>query len=205
MIAIGNTYITQLIEQDLAGRDIRGQARIFDSTFRSFYDSMLPIYLDQYAIFGDAEVMPLKVIWDYTYYWGVLAPLFFHDRLTDVALLAYAQSDLNACKQLNELVQAYLRQWSQANGEADKRGGEVMFDQCRVDWFADLNHQLTLSKDATQVRAHLHDSVALLRRLAHELIDQNRKLHPDRPSSVSSTMKAALGEPKVEAALLEAL
>ena len=33
--------------------------------------------------------MPVKVIWDYTYYWSVLAQLFFQERLTDVASLAH--------------------------------------------------------------------------------------------------------------------
>ena len=36
-------------------------------------------------MFGDPEVMPVKVIWDYTYYWGVLCQLFFQRRLTDLA------------------------------------------------------------------------------------------------------------------------
>ncbi len=26
--------------------------------------------------------MPIKVLWDYTYYWGVLCQLFFQNRLT---------------------------------------------------------------------------------------------------------------------------
>ena len=31
--------------------------------------------------------MPVKVIWDYTFYWSMLAPLYFADRLTDIAML----------------------------------------------------------------------------------------------------------------------
>jgi flavin-dependent dehydrogenase len=165
-IAIGNTYITQLVADDMAGKDIRGQARIYDSTIRTFYESMLPIYQDQYALFGDAEVMPVKVIWDYAYYWSVLAPLFFHERLTDVALLAYAQSDLNACRRLNEQVQAFFRQW---NTFSSKQGSAQMFDQCRVDWFVELNRQLTVAKDAQAVRADLHQAAKLLAQLAQEI------------------------------------
>jgi hypothetical protein len=43
----------------------------------SFYESTLALYTDQYPIFGDPEVLPVKVIWDYTYYWGVLSQFFF--------------------------------------------------------------------------------------------------------------------------------
>ncbi len=168
-IAIGNTYITHLIAEQMAGRDIRGQARIFDSTMRSFYESMLPIYQDQYGLFGDAEVMPVKVIWDYTYYWGVLAPLFFHGRLTDVALLVRASPDMNACKRLNEEMQACFRRWSQHNSHADKRGAPVMIDQCRLDWFTEMNHQLTQPHDAEAVLAVIRQAAARLGQLAREI------------------------------------
>ncbi len=174
-IAMGNTYITHLVADEMAGKDIRGQARIFDTTYRTFYDSMLPIYQDQYSLFGDAEVMPIKVIWDYTYYWSVLAPLFFHERLTDVALLAYAQSDLNTCQRLNEFMQAYFRQWAQ---HSDKRGKAVMFDQCRVPWFAELNRQLTVDKDAAALRAQLHAGAKLLSQLADEVVGESSSRHP---------------------------
>ena len=35
----------------------------------------MTLYRGQYPLFGDAQVMPVKVIWDYTYYWSLLAPL----------------------------------------------------------------------------------------------------------------------------------
>ena len=36
-----------------------------------------PADLTDRELFGDPEVLPVKVIWDYTYYWGVLAQFFF--------------------------------------------------------------------------------------------------------------------------------
>ncbi len=199
MIGIGNTYITHLIAEDMAGRDIRGQARIFDTTFRTFYDSMLPLYQGQYALFGDAAVMPKKVIWDYTYYWNVLAPLFFHGSLTDVALLAQAQGDLSACRQLNDSMQAWFREASlQSPLRNDAPSPPRMFDQCSMDWFAELNHQLTLPKDATAVRKTLADGVGLLQRLAHVLQSSGpqpwwsglQALSREAPPQVAGTMAA---------------
>ena len=54
---------------------------LYGEFFRQFYSSMLTLYTGQYALFGDPRVMPVKVLWDYTYYWGVLCPLFFQRRL----------------------------------------------------------------------------------------------------------------------------
>jgi hypothetical protein len=47
---------------------------------------MLTLYQDQYPMFGHAQLMPLKVTWDYAWYWGVLCQFFFQRRLTDSAL-----------------------------------------------------------------------------------------------------------------------
>ena len=61
----------------------------------SFYESTLSLYTDQYGMFGDPEAMPVKVIWDYTYYWGVLCQLFFQHRLTDTANIARLSAQLS--------------------------------------------------------------------------------------------------------------
>ena len=209
-IAIGNTYTTQLIADDLQGRDIRGQIRIYDSAMRSFYDSMLPIYTGQYGLFGDAQVMPVKVIWDYTYYWSVLAPLFFHDRLTDVALLARAAGAMNECKRLNEEMQAYFRRWSNENH--DKRGQAVMLDQCRLDWFAELNRQLVQTHDADAVLTTLKGAAGRLARLAREIEAQAAARYPalkamppvieaPRPSAGAVSMLSARDAPAGESLL----
>ena len=84
-IAIANTYICELVERDRAGRPLEAHAQIYDQIFHSFYESTLALYTGQYPIFGDPEVLPVKVIWDYTYYWGVLSQFFFQRRLADLA------------------------------------------------------------------------------------------------------------------------
>ena len=102
-IAISNTYITELVALDRQGHRLRARASAFDQVFHSFYEGTLALYQGQYPIFGDPEVLPVKVVWDYTYYWGVLAQFFFHDRLTDLSSLAALRSELAHCQQLNQL------------------------------------------------------------------------------------------------------
>ena len=104
-IAIANTYITELIAHDRAGQPVHAYARIYEQFFMSFYDSTMSLYRDQYRMFGDPEVLPVKVIWDYTYYWGVLCQLFFQRRLTDVKMLSRVRDELNGSKALNFAMQ----------------------------------------------------------------------------------------------------
>ncbi len=174
-IAIGNTYITDLIAQDRAGRPIGARAQLYDQIYHSFYDSTLALYTDQYALFGDPEVMPVKVLWDYTYYWGVLSQLFFQDRLTDVAMLGALREELAHCQQLNIAVQDFLRDWS---GLTDKRNPAVMLDQAALAWFAELNRSLRDTLDDAQFKARLRAASAQLHALAAEILQRACDAHP---------------------------
>lgn len=196
-IAIANTYIAELIGRDRAGKSIATHAALFDQVFHSFYDSTLALYVDQYPLFGDPEVLPAKVIWDYAYYWGVLAQIFFHDRLADLASLGALRDELRFAQQLNLAVQAFLREWSR---HSVKRNPAVMRDQAALPWFAELNRSLDDTLDEAAFRARIRESVAMLRTLARELLARARA---DYPAVDGSALAAWVGEGPVETSLLE--
>ena len=174
-IAISNTYITELIAMDRRGERLGARTQIFDQLFHSFYDSTMVLYQDQYPLFGDPEVLPVKVIWDYTYYWGVLAQFFFHQRLTDLSSLAALRSELAECQQINVLVQAFLRQWSLVS---QKRNPAVMLDQAEIPWFAELNRSLNDDLDTEGFLARIRESHLRLKQLAGEIILRAQTDHP---------------------------
>jgi flavin-dependent dehydrogenase len=168
-IAIGNTYITDLIDHDRAGHSLSARAQLYDQLYHSFYESTLALYQDQYGLFGDPEVLPVKVIWDYTYYWGVLAQIFFHDRLTDLALLGSLKEELQHSQALNIEVQALMRTWSASSA---KHNAAVMLDQASLPWFAELNRSMNDTLDDAAFRARIQGAVAQLHQLAHEIRDR---------------------------------
>src|SRR6185312_1220225 len=166
-IAISNTYITELVAKDFAGEQTAPYARLYEQFYFSFYRSTLTLYTNQYAMFGDPEVMPVKVIWDYTYYWGVLCQLFFQHRLTDVANLGRLSVQLNHAKALNLAMQTFMREWSQVS---PKRNDAIMLDQASLPWFAALNRGLRDDLDEAGFRARIVESVQLLDTLAREIV-----------------------------------
>ncbi len=174
-IAIGNTYITELIARDRSGQPLQAHAHLFDQIYHSFYESTLALYVDQYALFGDPEVMPVKVIWDYAYYWGILAQLYFQNRLTDLALMSQLRDELALCQKLNKAMQALLRDWSP---HSRKRNAAVMLDHAALPWFAELNRDLSIPLDDTGFRARIQKSTQQLRALAHETLARAREDHP---------------------------
>lgn len=165
-IAIANTYIVALIGHDRAGRNIAPYAHFYEKLFFSFYENTLALFRDQYPLFGNAEVLPAKVIWDYAYYWGVLCQLMFQQRLTDLNLLGDMRAELEQAQALNTRMQQLFRQWHAASAAQSRR---EMLDQCALTWFAELNASLTDPLDDAGIRARLRDNVRLLEGIADAL------------------------------------
>jgi flavin-dependent dehydrogenase len=195
-IAISNTYITELIRMDRAGKSLGAHAQLFDQIYHSFYDSTLALYTDQYGLFGDPEVLPVKVIWDYTYYWGVLSQLFFQNRMTDLPMMGSLRSELAQCQQLNLAVQAFLRAWGQVSA---KRNPAVMLDQAALPWFAELNRSLNDTLDDAQFRARIRASVAQLNTLAAEMLT---RACADYPTLDGAELRALLTSAATTSTLL---
>jgi flavin-dependent dehydrogenase len=174
-IAISNTYITELIAQDRAGKPIRTNARFYDEMLRSLYDSSLALYRDQYPLFGNPRVMPVKVLWDYTYYWGVMCPLFFQGRLTDRTALGELREPLMRARRVNDAMQGFLRAWGEHTmppapvASDEPRPTARMLDQASLPWFAEMNRGLRDVLDDAGFRARIRANVALLETLAAEI------------------------------------
>lgn len=194
-IGISNSYIADLITRDLQGELINGRAHVYQQIYFSFYESTLTLYTDQYAMFGDPEVMPVKVIWDYTYYWGVLCQLFFQRRLTDLANLSRLSDHLNHSRALNVAMQNFMREWSKLSA---RRNDAVLLDQAALPWFAELNRGLRDELDEEAFRARIIEYTSLLNSLAAEIIERACGEQPSLDASevrkLLSAMPAATSE-----------
>jgi hypothetical protein len=176
-IAMSNTFICDLIGKDRAGQSFAPYADIYQQMYFSFYENTLTLYQDQYPLFGDAQVMPVKVIWDYTYYWALLAPLFFGERLTDVRLVGKLRPQFLQGRQLNLAVQALLREWGQRN-TAPLTPDDRFLDQHEVDWFHEMNRALLDPLDDAGFIQRIADNVARMEWLAREILARARGEHP---------------------------
>jgi flavin-dependent dehydrogenase len=201
-IAISNGYICDLIERDRKQQTWAPYAEIYQQVFFSFYENTLTLYQDQYPLFGDAQVMPVKVIWDYTYYWALLAPLYFADKLTDIALLGRLRGLFQQARDLNLGMQALLRAWGQHNTGPLRPDGRLL-DQHHIDWFYAMNqalHEHTEVADDVLVQ-QLQGNVQRMRQLAGEVLAQARLCHPhiDSHGLETPTDTAAAAAPSLAA------
>lgn len=192
-IAIANTYITELIAHDRAGQPVASYARIYQQFFMSFYDSTMSLYRNQYAIFGDPEVLPVKVMWDYAYYWGVLCQLCFQRRLADLTMLSRLRDEFAGSKALNDAMQDFLRAWSAVSG---RRNPATLLDQAGLEWFAELNRGLRDPLDDDAFKLRMRTNAALLRQLAREIVGTACARHPNlRADAVLALLDESPGAP----------
>ncbi len=177
-IAISNGYICDLVEKDHAGQRIAPYVAVYQQLYQSFYANTLTLYQDQYPLFGDAQVMPVKIIWDYTFYWALLAPLYFAGRLTDLGMLGRLRAEFSQAAELNIALQALLRDWGERNTGPlvpDQR----MLDQYKLGWFHEMNRALSDRLDDAAFFARMQDNIARMRWLAAEVLARARQLHSD--------------------------
>ena len=177
-IGISNTYICDLIARDRAGKPFAPYADIYQQLYLSFYENTLTLYQDQYPLLGDSQVMPVKVIWDYVYYWALLAPLFFGERLTNIALLGRLRPQFERARVLNLAMQPLLREWGERNSGPLVPDGR-MLDQYDIDWFHEMNRALNDVLDDAAFEKRIGDNVARMEWLAREILERARATHAD--------------------------
>ncbi|KUF20536.1 NAD(P)/FAD-dependent oxidoreductase [Xanthomonas phaseoli] len=181
-IAISNTYICELIGRDRAGKSLGPYVELYQQLYFSFYENTLTLYQDQYALFGDEQVMPVKVIWDYTYYWSLLAPLFCSGRIAHLSLLSRMKNDFLHARDMNLAMQQVLHAWGVRNtAQGIAAGSGRLLDQYLIGWFNELNGALNDTLDDDAFVARIHGNVAQMAVLAREILQQARQRYPDLP------------------------
>lgn len=185
-IAISNTFICDLVARDRAGQSFGTYASVYEQLYLSFYENTMTLYQDQYALFGNARLMPLKVIWDYTFYWSLLAPLYFAQRQCDVAMLGRLRGEFAAGSALNRAMQAMLHDWDardRAANDAGTASDARLLDQYALPWFHELNRALNDELDDDAFAARIRGNVELMHQLAAELIRHGRAQHAELDTS----------------------
>lgn len=181
-IGISNTLICDLIAKDRDGHPFAPYAAIYQQLYFGFFENTMTLYRDQYPLFGDAQVMPVKVIWDYTYYWALLAPLVCGNKLTEVSMLGRLRTQFERGRALNLALQALLRAWGEANRATDGPDPAALdgrlLDQFDIDWFHEMNRALHDTLDNAAFAQRIRDNVARMDWLAAEILQRARDAHP---------------------------
>lgn len=181
-VGISNTYITELVRKQLDGHGIRIATKLFETVYQTLFSTGLSIYQDQYPVFGNAKVMPVKILWDICYYWSLGGPLYFAGKLTSIPTLIAARRTLDKAVALNAAMQAFFRSWDAVDRGAERSD---FIDPSKVKTAADLLDHLT-EQPPSGVAKLLRGNLGPLHEMAAEIVGVARTDHPElaRPKPV---------------------
>ena len=176
-IAIGNTMIAKLIEEDRAGRSIEQLAPTLQSVYLTLFHNNLLTYRDQYPLFGNPRIMALKFVWDYAIYWGFPALLYFNDKLTDVSFIQSLSKGIQEMRDMNLQMQEFFRAWYEIEktGHADA----AFVDQNEIDVMTRMNRELKEMLSDADLRKRFFGNVEICKNLMAEMMQRVKQYQPD--------------------------
>jgi flavin-dependent dehydrogenase len=166
-IGFGNSYITDLVCRDLAGENLARRLELYNRAYLSTYESFLSLYENRYPIFGNAQVMVAKIIWDYTAYWSNIALLFFRGKLVDFEFLTSSLPVWQPMLSLNRAMQEFFTVWN----EVEHTQWQPRYvDLQKIPYVYDYLHRnLAVERTDDDLRRVLTKHAALLDNVALEM------------------------------------
>ncbi len=175
-IAIGNTMLGKLVEEDLAGNSIEHLAPSLQSVFLTLFQNNLLTYRDQYPLFGNPRIMALKFVWDYAVYWGFPALLYFNGKLTDVGFIRSLSKGIEDIREMNFNMQQFFRGWYES--DPNVRAESAFVDQSEIELMTRLNAELCEKLDDNSLKKRFAANVNLIRDLMYEITERIKRVQP---------------------------
>ncbi len=167
-IALGNTYLCELIRRDQLGKSNRLHAPIFDQLYKQMHYGTAPVYQDQYALWGDQQIMPIKILWDYMVYWTLSGHVFCHGKSTTLSMFARHLLKIRRISNLNRFMQKFFREWH-AQTKYWESTGEI--DAWEMPLIIETNRALLDELDTQAYAERFAHHVAQMETLFWEIID----------------------------------
>ena len=121
-IAMGNTFVTDLIARDLDGEDIGDRLEYFNRFLLDVFERYLILYTDSYLLMGNTQAMGIKHSADVCAYWGETALAYIHGDWTDLDFLQQIEPSLARTKRLLTRLHAFYHEWNELEPDQDLPG-----------------------------------------------------------------------------------
>ena len=88
-ITLANDYVCDLVARSHDGEDVQERQRLYEGYLQFRYRANLPLYRDQYELFGSYELMSIKWNFDIAAYYALWVNSYLQDLHLDVADLRH--------------------------------------------------------------------------------------------------------------------
>lgn len=193
-IAFSNGFISELIFSQKRGEDIRLKAMLSEKLYKSIAANTFYLYQGQYGGFGDRLMMSLKLLWDYSYYWGVISLLYFGDMVVNINAIRPHSQALMKSEVLHQEIQSLFRKRATQRLVLPNRG--VFMDQYQIPclrYFNEILFEINDKGDDHTIDIHtqLQTNLEMLGEIAVAIIDM---LSVSPAKEISDGERAVLGD-----------
>ncbi|BDS13983.1 NAD(P)/FAD-dependent oxidoreductase [Aureispira anguillae] len=184
-IAIGNTWMADLILRDYNGEDIASRSIIYERVHTAFFNSWIPIYHNQYHLFGHTQVIMVKILWDWGLYWAIPTLLFTNKGYINLAVLRNLFTTPNCLGmrlgKLNTQVQHFFKEW----GEYDKGTySNAYIDFFDIPFLKKLHSELESQHSTEDLIAQCETNLSVLEQIAAEIFRKMSALYKGTPNDM---------------------
>jgi len=170
-ISIANTLTGDLILRDLKGEDIFYRTKFHAQVFRALYDNWMPIYVNQYSLWGSTQIMVTKIIWDWAAYWGINCLIFINNGLTNLDLMKEAVAGptalMNKYGEISMQMQRLFKDWEPYD-TADL--ADRYIDVFDLDFLKTMQEDIVEKQiDLDELKRKLTENMDLLEHVAAEI------------------------------------
>lgn len=181
-IAFSNTFLTDLVRRDMKWRGHRIRAFSYDRIYKRFYYGTLTAYVDQYGIFGNPNVMPVKILWDYLIYWSITGFIFLHGRMCQQSMYLRHLGRLEEFGKLNHFMQDFFRRWHAASHDQPATGCVNISEMPII---REMNERLQADLTGGKFHERFAANLAQMQTLAAEIVKESG-LRTELPFEVPS-------------------
>lgn len=170
-IAMSNGWMSDLILSDFKGENVFTKSIIYNEISKIFFKSWLPIYHEKYELFGNTQVMNVKITWDFAVYWSIPCLLFTNDGLTNSKIIKSISSSKNGLakrfENLNYQVQKFYLDWGRRENISCLNKS---FVPNSLSYINDLHKKLVAQYNSEEeLLEQLEENITLLEKIGAEL------------------------------------
>ncbi len=169
-IAFANTFLCDLVRRDLTGRGYRIRAFSYDRIFKRFYYGTLSAYQNQYQLFGNPTVMPVKILWDYLVYWSITGFIFMQGRMCEQTMYLRNLKALKRLGTVNHFMQDLFQRWHQSTSQI-KATGSINISEMPV--IRQMNQRLKDKLESGEFFSRFATNLHQLELLASEIATES--------------------------------
>ncbi|MEP7232226.1 MAG: NAD(P)/FAD-dependent oxidoreductase [Ginsengibacter sp.] len=169
-IALGNSWITELIVRDTEGENTKLRTMIYDLAHKELLNGWINLYRNMYGVFGKTQIMLMKIVWDWASYWAIPNVIFINKSYSDIDFLKkYSSSDTgigHRFAKLNERMQELFRAWAQHDIKPCAGYQRNVFD---LDCLHKFHTELGLRYKSGELIHKIESNLKILEQIAAEI------------------------------------